>query len=104
MSALSLLRKLVLIAVFAAFVLAAAMFAYGNPDPINIDIGLVRIENVSMTVAFAGAFALGSAFGLLCAGLALLRMAREKRQLRRELRFAEAELSNLRSMPLQDAN
>lgn len=98
------LRRLIILAVFTLFVLAAALFAYTNRDPISVDIGFMRLEDVSMTVAFAVAFAVGSAFGVLCAGIALLSMAREKRQLRRELRSAEAELSNLRSMPLQDAN
>lgn len=104
MRALAILRKLVVLVVFALFVLIAAMFAYGNPDPISIDIGLFRLDDVSMTVAFACAFGLGAMFGVLCAALALLRMAREKHQLRRDLRYAEAELSSLRSMPLQDAN
>jgi hypothetical protein len=31
-------------------------------------------------------------------------MAGEKRQLRRDLRFAETELSSLRALPLHDAN
>jgi lipopolysaccharide assembly protein A len=101
---LVILRRLVLFATFALFVLAAAMFSYGNPGRISVDVGLFRLESVSMTVAFAGAFAFGTVFGLCCAGLAMLRMAREKRQLRRDLRYAEAELSTLRSMPLQDAN
>jgi hypothetical protein len=86
------------------FVLLAAVFAYGNRDPIAVDIGFIRLENVSMTLAFAVTFALGSVFGLLCAGFALLMSAQEKRRLRRRLRSTEAELGALRSMPLQDAN
>lgn len=98
------LRKLIILVLFIVFVLAAAVFAYGNREPISVDLGFMRLEEVSMTVAFAAAFAVGCVFGLLCAGLALLGMAREKRQLRRELRSAEAEISSLRSVPLQDAN
>ena len=98
------IRKLAYIVVAAFFVLVAALFAYGNPDPITIDIGLARLENVSMTVAFACAFGLGWLFGLACAGLALLRMMRERQRLRRDLRFAETELSTLRALPLHDAH
>jgi len=98
------LRKLIILALFIVFVLAAAVFAYGNREPIAIDLGFMRLDGVSMTVAFTVAFAVGCVFGLLCAGLALLAMAREKRRLRRELRSAEAEISSLRSMPLQNAN
>ena len=97
-------RKLMILAVIAIFVLAAAVFAYGNREPISIDVGFMRFEAVSLAVAFAVTFAIGAVFGIICAGFALLRMAREKRLLRRELRSAEAELSSLRSMPLQDAN
>jgi lipopolysaccharide assembly protein A len=101
---LATLRKLLYSAIAIMLVLAAVLFAYGNPDPISVDIGLIRFESVSMTVAFVCAFALGWLFGLVCAAVALLRMAGEKRQLRRDLRFAEAELSSLRALPLHDAN
>ncbi|HEY5566897.1 MAG TPA: lipopolysaccharide assembly protein LapA domain-containing protein [Gammaproteobacteria bacterium] len=98
------IRRLTYVVIAVLFILAALIFAYGNPDPISVDIGFARFENVSMTVAFVFAFGLGWLFGLVCAGLALLRMARERRDLRRDLRFAEAELSGLRALPLQDAN
>jgi uncharacterized integral membrane protein len=97
-------RKLSYAAVAVLFLLAAAIFAYSNPEPIPVDVGFARFEAVPMTIAFACAFGLGWAFGLLCAGVALLRMAKDRRRLRRDLRFAEVELSTLRSLPLQDAN
>lgn len=98
------MRKLSYVAVAILFLLAAAIFAYGNPDPIPIDLGFARFEAVPMTIAFTSAFGLGWIFGLACAAGALLRMAAERRRLRRDLRFAEAELSSLRALPLQDAN
>jgi uncharacterized integral membrane protein len=98
------IRKIVVFAVLVVFVLIAAVFAYGNRDSIAVDIGFVRLENVSMTVAFTVTFALGAVFGLLCAGVALLISAKEKHSLRRRLRSTEAELGALRSLPLQDAN
>jgi uncharacterized integral membrane protein len=101
---LATIRRLTYVVIAVLFILAAIIFAYGNPDPIAVDIGFARFENVSMTVAFVFAFGLGWLFGLVCAGAALLRMARERRDLRRDLRFAEAELSGLRALPLQDAN
>ena len=98
------IRRIIYIVIAVLLVLAAAVFAYGNPEPIAIDIGVVRFERVSMTVAFVCAFAFGWLFGLACAAVELARVAAEKRQLRRDLRFAEAELSNLRALPLHDAN
>ena len=85
------------------FTLAAAVFAYSNPQPIAVDVGLVRFERVSLAVAFAVVFAFGWAFGLLSAALALWRNAAEKRRLRNELRYAETELSTLRRLPADDA-
>ena len=37
--------------------LLTGVFAYSNPQPIDVDIGLVRFEQVSMAVAFAIALA-----------------------------------------------
>lgn len=101
---MSALRKLLILAVFALFALAAAVFAYANRELISIDVGFARIDDVSMTVAFAVTFMIGAVFGLFCAGIAMLRIAQERRQLRRRLRSAETELTSLRSAPLQDAN
>ena len=98
------IRRLTYVVVAVCFVSVTAILAYSNPDPISLDIGIARFEGVSIPVAFAFAFALGWVFGLICAGLALLRIANEKRQLKRDLRFAEAELSSLRALPLHDAN
>lgn len=101
---MAILRKLVFASILILLALLAGIFAYSNPDPIAVDIGFVRLDSVSMSAAFAGAFGLGWLFGLISAGLALLRLAGERRRLRRELQLAEAELSSLRSMPLHDAN
>lgn len=98
------LRKTLFGILLILFVLIAIVFAYGNPEPIVIDIGFARLEGVSMTLAFAVAFALGWLFGLVSAWVALLRMAAERRRLRLDLKYAETELSSLRSGPLQDAD
>ena len=45
-----------------------------------------------MAVAFAVVVAFGWLLGLLSAGIALWRSAREKRRLRQDLKYAEAEL------------
>jgi len=68
------------------------VFAYSNPQPIDVDIGLVRFEQVSMAVAFAVALAFGWLLGVLSAALTLWRSAGEKRRLRQDLRYAEAAL------------
>lgn len=98
------LRRLAIAVIVVIFVLIAAVFAYGNQEPIALDIGIMRLENVSLTVALAVTFAAGAVFGGLFSALAMLRHSRERRTLRRELRRTEAELENLRSLPLHDAD
>jgi uncharacterized integral membrane protein len=93
-----------LIALLIVLVLIAAVFAYNNPESIAVDIGLMRLDNVPKSIAFATAFALGWLFGLVTAALALLRMLNERRRMKRGLRFAEAEVRGLRSLPLNDAD
>lgn len=101
---MSLLRRLAFIALLIALMVLAAMFAYSNPRPIDVDVGLVRVEQISMALAFAVVFICGWLFGLLTAALTLWRNSAEKRRLRKDLRYAESELSTLRGAPLQDAH
>ena len=101
---MTLLRKVLFVAVLIVLVCVAAVFAYNNPDPVTLDIGVARFESISMTLALACAFAVGWLFGLLSVGYALMRTASDKRRLRRELRNAESEVASLRSMPMNDAN
>lgn len=97
-------RKAILALALLLAVLLAAVFAYNNPGQIAIDIGFTRIEGVPVPVAFVICLAIGWVFGLISAGAALLRMSRERRRMRRELKLAEAEVKSLRSLPLHDAD
>jgi len=97
-------RRIVLFTSLLLVALLAAVFAYNNPERVALDVGFTRFENVSIVMAFAVAFGIGWLFGLITAGLALFRMAAERRRLRRDLKLAEAEVSTLRSLPLHDAN
>jgi uncharacterized integral membrane protein len=98
------LRRLAYVVIAVVFVLIAAVFAYGNQEPIAIDIGIMRLEDVSLTVALAITFVAGAVFGGLFSSVAILKHLRERRLLRRELRRTEAELQSLRSLPLHDAD
>jgi hypothetical protein len=86
------LRRLGFAAVLIALLLLTGAFAYSNPQPIAIDIGLTRFESVSMALAFAITLALGWVFGLLSAGAALWRSQGEKRRLKQDLKYAETAL------------
>ena len=98
------LRRLAIVVIVVIFVLIAAVFADGNQELIDIDIGITRLEDVTLTVALAITFVGGAVFGGLFCTFAILKHMRERRALRRELRRTEAELKTLRSMPLLDAD
>jgi uncharacterized membrane protein YciS (DUF1049 family) len=101
---LVILRRILYFVLLTLVVLLAAVFAYTNPGTIAVDIGFARLDEVSMSAAFTSAFVFGWLFGLLCAGLALVKMSADRRRLRRHLRLAEAEVSSLRTLPLNDAD
>ena len=101
---LATMRKIGLLVSLVVVALLAAIFTYNNPDSISVDIGFVRFDEVSMSLAFAVCFAAGWLFGLFSVGIAVIRIVSERRQLRRNLRLAEAEVTSLRSLPLHDAN
>jgi len=101
---LSTVRRVALIVGLLLAVLLTAVFAYNNPARVPIDLGVVRIEAVPVPLALAVCLAIGWVLGLASAGTAVLRISRERRRLRRELRLAEAEVKSLRSLPLQDAD
>ena len=98
------LRRIAFVLLLVCFMLAAAIFAYSNPQSIAVDIGLTRFEQVSMAAAFAVVFIAGWVLGIVSAGLALWRSAGEKRRLKRDLRYAETELSSVRQVPIDDAH
>ena len=93
------LRRLSWAAALVVLVLLGAVFAYSNPEPIDIDIGLARFEAVAPTAAFAVVLALGWVLGLLTAAAALWRSTSERRRLRRDLEHARAELHARRESP-----
>ena len=86
------LRRLAFAAVLILLLLATGVFAYSNPEPIDIDVGVTRFEQVPLAVAFTIVLAVGWLLGVLSAGLALWRSAGEKRRLKQDLKYAEAEL------------
>jgi len=79
------------------------VFTAGNPGDMNIK--LLHWEITSpVSLALTVAFAVGWLFGIACMGLYALKMASERRALRRSLRRSESEVSRLRSLPLSDAD
>jgi len=88
-----------LIAVFTV----AVVFAAINPAPVKLDLAFTTIE-IQTSLALLAFLGVGWLFGLLSSALLLLKFLNERRQLRKALRLAEAEVKSLRSMPVHDAH
>jgi uncharacterized membrane protein YciS (DUF1049 family) len=98
------LRRLLIAVIAVICLLIAAVLAYVNPDPIALDVGLMRFDRVSVSMVVTFSFAAGAIFGGILTGFGLLNHFRERRVLRRNLKRAERELETLRSLLLPDAD
>lgn len=96
-------RNFIYVVLIIAVLLLVTAFAALNPGQITLDLAFVDTE-IQKSLALTLAFGAGWVFGLLCAGLILLRTLNERRKLRKSLNLAEAEVKNLRSMPIHDAD
>lgn len=79
------------------------VFTHLNTGDVEVNLAFVSITP-SISIAFTVTLALGWLFGIASMGIFALRMANERRTLRRALRISESEVSSLRSLPLSDAN
>lgn len=89
---------LLIILIFSAMV----VFTAGNPGDVSIKL-LHWERSYPVSLALTVTFAIGWLFGIICMGLYALKVANERRMLRRSLRMSENEVSSLRSLPLNDA-
>jgi putative membrane protein len=97
------LVKLIFVVVFIAALSLAIAFAALNSGRITLDLAFAETE-IQKSLALMLAFGAGWLFGLFCAGSFLLKTLNERRKLRKALNLAEAEVRNLRSLPMQDAD
>ncbi len=95
------IRTVLFTAVFVVAILLAAAFAWLNPGLVNLNL-IVGEYEIPKSQAFVLSLAAGWILGALSATLLVLKLMRDRRRLRRELRLAEAEADNLRSLPLRD--
>ena len=88
--------------VLVIFVLMA-WFTSINPGDMNIDLAFGTIQP-SIPLALAVTFVLGWAFGLLSMTFSSFKQANEQRRLRAALRKSAAEVTSLRSLPIDNAD
>ena len=92
------------IGILIVFVFAMMLvFTSSNSGFVDLDL-FFTTARPSIPLAFALTFVLGWLFGLLCTVVFILRLMNERLLLRRQLRNDESELTNLRNLPLADAD
>lgn len=94
----SLLRNLIVV---LALVLGVA-FSFFNLQDVTVDL-LWTTTRAPLVVLLVIAFVLGFVIALLGVVLQLTRLRARLTKSRRQLKEAQAEISNLRSMPIHDA-
>ena len=97
----SVIRTVLFLVLFVVAVLLASAFAWLNPEPVMLNLIIGEYE-VPKSQAFVLTLAVGWVLGALSASLLVLKLIRDRSKLRREVRLAEAEADNLRSLPLRD--
>ena len=97
------LKRVGLVVLLILIFISMVLFTAGNPG--DISLRLLHFElSAPVSLAFTVAFAIGWIFGIVCMGLYALKIANERRMLRRSLRMSEDEISSLRNLPLSDAD
>lgn len=96
------LKKLLIGLLVALFAAIAIIFAWLNPGVVNLDLAFASFD-IPIAIAVIVGLAVGWLFGLSCVGAYLVTVVRERRRLKKALKLAEAEVSNLRGLPMRDA-
>lgn len=95
-------RKLLIGSLVVIAATVAMLFAWMNPTVVTLDLAFASFD-VSIAVAVMAGLVVGWLFGLGCMAFYVLKLIRQSRSLRKSLRLAEAEVSNLRGLPTHDA-
>ena len=97
------LRKAGLIVLLLLIFGVMIVFSYLNTGEVEVNLAFLSLTT-SISIAFTVTLAIGWLLGVLSMGLYALRLATERRSLRRALRISESEVTSLRSLPLSDAD
>lgn len=95
-------RRILLIALLVALPVAAHLFVSRHSEPIAIDYLAGRVEGVALWLVLLVTFAAGIAVATLLAVLRGARLRLEARRYRRAVRELEAEVHQLRNLPLSE--
>jgi len=94
-------RNILLLVVILASIALASIFAWLNPQTIDLDLG-VGVIHARIAYAVIASLAIGWLLGLLSALGWVVRLASRNRRERKATRIAETELENLRKLSAAD--
>ena len=97
------LKKAGLIVLLLLIFGVMVVFSYLNTGQVEVNLAFLSLTT-SISIAFTVTLAIGWLLGVLSMGVYALRLANERRSLRRALRVSESEVTSLRSLPLADAD
>ena len=89
------------IIVFVCVFALALLLAYANGATVTLDYLAGRLQ-VHLASAILGALIIGWLLGILSSVLVIFRLKRETWRLKRSVHDAEAEIRNLRNLPLKN--
>lgn len=87
--------------IFLCVFVVALLFAYANGSTVQLSYVAGEIQ-VHLSSALLGAAIIGWLLGLLSSLAVIFRLKREAWKLKRSIRDAEAEIRNLRNLPLKN--
>lgn len=95
------MKRILLFIILLLVVLLGLSFALMNAGPVSLDYYFASVE-APLSLVVVLAIALGALLGVLAMGGVLFGQKREMAKLRKSIKLAEKEISNLRSLPLKD--
>jgi uncharacterized membrane protein YciS (DUF1049 family) len=93
-------RRLLLLAIFAGLLVGGWRFAASNSTPVEVDYLVGTSSDAALWAVLAVTFAIGAAAAGVVAGYALARGHLLARRYRKRLAGLEAEVHQLRNLPL----
>ncbi|NNE61671.1 MAG: DUF1049 domain-containing protein [Woeseia sp.] len=97
------IKKFIALIVLVIIFVAMILFTRINPGQVRLDLAFGVVEP-TIPLAFSLTFVMGWLFGLISTSVFMLRLVNERRRLRNALRNTESEVSQLRSLPIADAD
>ena len=95
-------RRIAGIALFVALLVAGWRFAAQNSATVSVDVLFGRFEEVTVWMALFAAFLAGAVLSGIVGMFQATRLGMETRRYRKVVRGLEAEVHQLRNLPLQD--